>query len=74
MAQPAQVSSDGWIADRPVGGLGRTLILGQKQLRGKIVKTRHDRQYIRSLSCAQCRGQQNKGERRRKKSKKGGDR
>ena len=43
MAQLAQVSGDGWAADRPVGGLGRTPIPGQRQLRGKIVKTRHGR-------------------------------
>ena len=43
MAQLAQVSGDGWAVDRPVGGLGRTPIPGQRQLRGKIVKIHHDR-------------------------------
>ena len=43
MAWPTQISSDSWVADRLVGGLGRTPILRQKQLRGKIVKTRHDK-------------------------------
>ena len=43
MAQLAQVSGDGWAADRPMGGLGRTPIPGQRQLRGKLVKTRHGR-------------------------------
>ena len=38
MARPAQVSGDSWAANRPVGGLGRTPIPGQKQLRDKIVK------------------------------------
>ena len=38
MTQPAQGSGDGWAVDRPMGGLGRTLIPGQKQLRGKTVK------------------------------------
>jgi len=53
MAWSAQVSGDGWVADRLVGGLERTPMLGQKLLRGKIVKTRHDRQYKRELSRAQ---------------------
>ena len=73
MARPTQVSGDGWVADRPVGGLGRTPIPGQKWLRGKIVKIHHNRHHKRGLSCVQCRGQQNKGERRRKKSKKGSE-
>ena len=30
MTQPAQGSGDGWAVDRPMGGLGRTLIPGQK--------------------------------------------
>ena len=30
-------SGDGWAANRPMGGQGRTPITGQKQLRGKIV-------------------------------------
>ena len=53
VAWSAQVSGDGWVADRLVGGLERTPMLGQKLLRGKIVKTRHDRQYKRELSRAQ---------------------
>ena len=52
MARPSQVIGDGWVADRLVGGLGRIPISGQKQLRGKTVKTRHDRQYKKGLSCA----------------------
>ena len=36
-----------------MGDLGRTSILGQKQLRGKTVKSRHGRQYKKGLSCAQ---------------------
>jgi len=43
VARPAQVSGDGWAADIPVGGLGRTPISRQKQSKGKIVKTRHGR-------------------------------
>ena len=38
VAWPAQVSGDGWATDRPMGGLGRTPIPGQKQLRGKTIK------------------------------------
>ena len=38
MEWPAQVSGDGWVADKPVSGLDKTPILGQKQLRGKTVK------------------------------------
>ena len=53
MARLAQVSGDGWAADRPMGGLGRTPIPGQKWLRGKIVKPCHGKQYKRGLSCAQ---------------------
>ena len=54
MAWPTQVSGDGWAADRPVGGLGKTPVLGQRQLRGKTVKkTRHSRQYKKGLSRAQ---------------------
>ena len=52
MARLAQVSGDGWAADRPMDGLGRTPIPGQKWLRGKIVKTCHGKQYKRGLSCA----------------------
>ena len=43
MACPAQISGDGWAVNRPMGGLGRTPIPGQKRLRGKTVKTHHDR-------------------------------
>ena len=43
MAWPAQVSGDSWVADRLVGGLGRTPMPGQKWLRGKIVKTHRGR-------------------------------
>ena len=53
MAQPTQVSGDGWAANRPVGGLERTPIPGKKRLMGKIVKTRHDMQYKKGLNCAQ---------------------
>ena len=53
MAWSAQVSGDGWAADIPAGGLGRTPIPGQKQLRGKTVKTRHSKQYKKGLSHAQ---------------------
>ena len=70
MARPIQVSGDGWVADRPISDLGRT----PKQLLGKIVKTSHDRQYKRGLSYALCREQQSKGERRRKRRKKGSER
>ena len=45
MARLAQVSGDGWAADRPVGGLGRTPIPRQKQLRGKTLKTHYSKQY-----------------------------
>ena len=41
VARPEQISDDGWTADRPVGGLGRTPTLGQKRLRSKMVKTPH---------------------------------
>ena len=37
MAQPAQGSSGGWVASRPMGSPGRTPITGQKWLMGKIV-------------------------------------
>ena len=53
MARLVQVSGDGWVADKPVGGLGRTPILGQKQLRDETVKTCHGRQYKKDLSYAQ---------------------
>ena len=53
MAPPAQVSGDGWTADRLVSGIGRTPTPGQKQLKGKTVKTRHGRQYKRGLNYAQ---------------------
>ena len=53
MAWSAQVSGDGWVADIPTGGLGRTPIPGQKQLKGKTVKTRHSKQYKKGLSHAQ---------------------
>jgi len=53
VVRSAQVSCDGWIAVRSVDGLGRTPIPGQKQLMGKIIKTRHDRQYKKGLNCAQ---------------------
>ena len=43
VAWPAQVSGDSWVADRLVGGLGRTPMPGQKWLRGKIVKTHRGR-------------------------------
>ena len=43
MAQPAQENGDGWAVDRPVGGLGRTPIPGQKRLRGKTVKNHHSK-------------------------------
>ena len=56
MARSVQVSGDDWTVDRPMGGLGRTPIPGQKQLRGKIVKTRHDKQYKKGPSRAQKRG------------------
>ena len=39
--QPTQVSGDGWAANRPVGGLGRTPIPEQKRLKGKTIKTHH---------------------------------
>ena len=58
-------------------GLGRTPIPGQKLLRGKIVKTCHDRQYKRGLSHAQEKqqprggGRRNKREYREKEAKKG---
>ena len=42
-----------WAADRPVSGLGMTPIPGQKQLRGKTVKTRHGMQYKKGFSYAQ---------------------
>ena len=51
-ARPAQVSGDGWASKRPVGGLGRTPIPGQKQLRGKRVITYHGKQYKKGLNCA----------------------
>ena len=38
VARLAQVSGDGWAIDRPMGGLGRIPIPGQKQLRGKTIK------------------------------------
>ena len=53
VARLAQVSGDGWAADRPMGGLGRTPIPGQQWLRGKIVKPCHGKQYKSGLSCAQ---------------------
>ena len=53
MAQLTQVSGDGWAANKPVGGLERTPILGEKRLMGKIVKTCHDKQYKKGLSYAQ---------------------
>ena len=52
-ARPAQVNGDDWVADRLVGGLGKTPMLGQKRLRGKIVKTRHGKRYKKGLSHAQ---------------------
>ena len=52
VARPVQVSGDDWTADRPMGGLGRTPTPGQKQLRGKIVKTRHSKQYKKGPSRA----------------------
>ena len=38
MARLAQGSGNGWVAGRPVGGLGRTPTPDQKELRGKTVK------------------------------------
>ena len=38
VVRPTQSSGDGWAANRPVGGLGRTPTPGQKYLRGKTVK------------------------------------
>ena len=38
LAQPAQVSGDGWAANKPINGLGRTPILGQKQLKVGSIK------------------------------------
>ena len=46
MAWPAQVSGDGWAVDKPVSGLGKTPISGQKQLKGKIVKKNPSRQAV----------------------------
>ena len=43
MAWLVQVSGDDWAADRAVGGLERTVILGKKWLKDKIVNTHHDR-------------------------------
>ena len=37
MAQPAQGTGGGWATSRLVGGQGKTLIIGQKKLRGKMV-------------------------------------
>ena len=67
MARLAQVSGDGWAADRPMGHLGRTLILGKKRLRGKTVKTHHCRQYKkRALSVhSRDRTMENVGEQRK---------
>jgi len=53
VTRQAQVSDDGWAADRPMGGLGTPR---QKWLRGKIVKTRHGRQYKKGINHAQKRG------------------
>ena len=55
MAWPTQVIGDGWAANRPMGGLGRTPTSGQKRLKGKIVKTRQGRQYKKGPSRAQKR-------------------
>ena len=42
LAQPAQVSGDGcgdgWAANKPINGLGRAPILGQKQLKAGSIK------------------------------------
>ena len=38
MVRLTQSSGDGWAANRPVGGLGRTPTPGQKYLKGKTVK------------------------------------
>ena len=67
MTWPAHVSIDDWAIDRPVGGLGRTPILRQKQLRGKTVKTRHAGSIKRALavhSRNNGRGEQKKGGRK----------
>ena len=61
-ARPAQVSGDGWATKRPVGGLGRTPILGQKQLRGKRTLDVHSKQ--------QKNGRQEREINKRKTSKK----
>ena len=55
MARLAQVSSGGWAADRPVGGLEGhwTPTPRQKQLRGNIVKIHHGRKYKKDLRHAQ---------------------
>ena len=37
MVQPTQDSDGGWAANRPVGGQGRTLTIGQKVVRGKMI-------------------------------------
>ena len=72
MARPAQASGDGWVADRLVGGLGKTPTPGQKRLRGKIVKTRHSRQYKKGHSRAQGGGRttEQESERQSKKHRK----
>ena len=77
MARPVQVSSDGWATNRPMGGLGRIPIPRQKQLRGKTVKTRHDRQYKKRAlimhkggKTRENRGEQRKGEEKHKRLKK----
>ena len=38
MARVAQGSGNGWVASRPVGGLGRMPTLDQKEFRGKTIK------------------------------------
>ena len=60
MAQPTQGSGGGWVANRPVGSLGRIPTTDQKWLRGKNGKSCHGKQYKKAIDMHSEKGENGK--------------
>ena len=60
MAQPTQGSGGGWVANRPVGSLGRIPTTDQKWLRGKNGKSCHGKQYKKAINMHSEKGENGK--------------
>ena len=70
MAQPAQGTGGGWATSRLVGGQGKTPIIGQKQLRGKMVNLNTAGNIKKSKLCTMNKkSKQKKGGRKEKQER-----